>query len=904
MKRNHRTSGPLAYMKRYAEGGTTTPIVVPKSAFHFDALPDIGLQGNNQRSNNNVRPDSFGDSRVSRQTVQPTTLIQPRSQEITQTSVFNSTPTYSQRSPSPLNPGDPRVNTGIPQSGYARPAINKYLTAPLGGEAREDGNYGISYRRRPGLDTPYDGMGREDYIPEPVAPPPTGGNNSNSASNNTPSTATDANGVPAPYLGEDIYDTEGDDNFLTTAEIDARSKAISDVIGADYDPNTTILTEAQQDLVNNSLDARLAMDDIYMNNQAIYGSQTGNNITSINTGSLTNTGFKADALAAISAISPVLGALLPKDFSEKTFGDNTKAQFDAQTAFYAKQAGAIENPDGTYNISAWFNPEFGKSANRQAGVEGDLYDDEGNLLDRFTGLVKGAGDAIIKVADKFLGTQHLEDAHPTDVIHTQVNTNTSAPGKPNENGLGVNNNYDSNGNARPDIPQEAIDNPGTIYYNKTTGAWTNKETGVPVGGEIVSNYNSNTAKISTPAEIAAANKLRKEAEAEYKASEEKAERERLAAIENARLAEEIRVAEAKRVADEKAAAAEAKRIADEAAAAAEAKRIADEAEAKRKRDKQSSGSQSLAASTRAQISSTSVGKNYQGTGSISGTKNTDDCFTGESIVSIPNGSSRMDELSVGDKVKDANGNTNTIMGIIETTLGARHQIGFNGNLAFTTEEHPFKLKGKGWAAVNPSANTRNELEVAKIEVGDVFSNEVEVKSIDRIDEDSNVKLYDLVLDGTHEYIVNGYEVHNKNQGGLVRQRYNEGGPLSYSHGYAEGGGVGVAKSIVDEEDEEDLLRQRLQAAGGAQPGQSVLGQVAGQAKSMLISKALTTLFTGLPFNQGGQVSTGLMGNIVPAEAMGPLSSIKSSSKKVRGQQSSEKMMEMSFDNGMLRGPLS
>ena len=373
--------------------------------------------------------------------------------------------------------------TTYPDSNWTRPS-------PGYGWAIIDGRYQLVPSEQgilPGGGT----VGRQavDPIAQPTygtgttTTPTTGGTNDNTV--DALSTKTDANGNPAPYLGVDPYDKEGDDNFLTTAEIDARVKAISDVIGADYDPNTTILTEEQQALVENDLNARLAMSDIYHNNQVIYGSQTGNNLTSATTGSLTNTGFKADALATITAISPVLGALLPKDFSEKTFGDNTQAQFDAQTAYYAKQAGAKENANGTYDISAWFNPEFGKSSNRQEGVAGDLYDDEGNLLDRFTGKIKGFGDAIIKVADKFLGTQYLEDQHPTNVIHTQVNTNTSKPGEPNANGLGVNNNYDSNGNPRPDIPQELIDNPGTGYYNKTTGAWTNKETGIPYGGSIV-----------------------------------------------------------------------------------------------------------------------------------------------------------------------------------------------------------------------------------------------------------------------------------------------------------------------------------------------------------------------------------------------------------------------------------
>ena len=400
----------------------------------------------------------------------------------------------------------------------------------------------------------------------PVATAPTTGSN-NTTPITGPSTTQDANGNPAPYLGVDPYDKEGDDNFLTAAETASRVKIISDVIGADYDPNTTILTPAQRAAVENNLDARLAMDDIYMNNQVIYGSQTGNNKTSLTTGSLTDTGFIADAAKAVTSLSPLLKALLPEGFSKETFGDNTQVQFDAQTAHYAKEAGAIENPDGTYDISAWFNPTAGESSNIHKDAQGNLYDKDGTLLgtviDGVVSVVSGVGEAVRKSIDKFLGTEHLENKHPTDVIHTQVKEDPKTAG----------NNIDKNGNPRPPIPQEVLNGDGNVYYNSVTGAWTNKETGIPLGGEIVSDYNSNTAQNTTPAEKAAADKLRAEEEAKYKESEEKAERERLAAIERARLAEEIRLAEEKR-----------------------------------QRDKQSAGSQALADSTRAQLDFTSKNK--------------------------------------------------------------------------------------------------------------------------------------------------------------------------------------------------------------------------------------------------------------------------------------------------------
>jgi len=103
--------------------------------------------------------------------------------------------------------------------------------------------------------------------------------------------ATDGAGNPAPYLGVDPYDTEGDDNFLTTDEYNANVDIIRDAIGdPNYDPKTDTLSAADIAAIENS-DNRAeiigAQDTIYNNNQQIYGSETGNNVTSLVTGNYT-----------------------------------------------------------------------------------------------------------------------------------------------------------------------------------------------------------------------------------------------------------------------------------------------------------------------------------------------------------------------------------------------------------------------------------------------------------------------------------------------------------------------------------------------------------------------------------------------------------------------------------------
>lgn len=101
-------------------------------------------------------------------------------------------------------------------------------------------------------------------------------------------TITDSMGNPAPFNEVDQYDEEGDNNFLTEDEIAENVKIIADAIGdPDYDPTTDVLTPDQVELIENAENRDeiiAAQDEIYNNNQVIYGPETGNNITSLTTG--------------------------------------------------------------------------------------------------------------------------------------------------------------------------------------------------------------------------------------------------------------------------------------------------------------------------------------------------------------------------------------------------------------------------------------------------------------------------------------------------------------------------------------------------------------------------------------------------------------------------------------------
>ena len=189
--------------------------------------------------------------------------------------------------------------------------------------------------------------------------------------------ATDAAGNAAPYLGVDQYDSEGDDNFLSTSEFQAATDTINQAlvdagVPAGYNPTTDVLTPEQQTAVLNSPEAQLAQEDIYHNVQQIYGTDTGNNITSLVTGGLSSpntlqgAGADLGALAGNLPIVNALGNIIPSDsswgetlnyYTVPVFGDNTQAQVDAHEEATADEWGSVQQDDGSYDISAWFNDD-------------------------------------------------------------------------------------------------------------------------------------------------------------------------------------------------------------------------------------------------------------------------------------------------------------------------------------------------------------------------------------------------------------------------------------------------------------------------------------------------------------------------------------------------------------------
>lgn len=74
-------------------------------------------------------------------------------------------------------------------------------------------------------------------------------------------------------------------------------------------------------------------------------------------------------------------------------------------------------------------------------------------------------------------------------------TGNEGMGDANENGLGRNMNYDRFGNERKEIP--AGTNMNDTYWNSTTGNWTSKSSGLPVGSVDVDDAKANATRQSS-----------------------------------------------------------------------------------------------------------------------------------------------------------------------------------------------------------------------------------------------------------------------------------------------------------------------------------------------------------------------------------------------------------------------
>jgi hypothetical protein len=162
------------------------------------------------------------------------------------------------------------------------------------------------------------------------------------------------------------------------------------------------------------------------------------------------------------------------------------------------------------------------------------------------------------------------------------------------------------------------------------------------------------------------------------------------------------------------------------------------------------------------------------------------CFTGDTEVLLADATTRpIEEIGVGELVVGRDGRISRVVAIERPLLGDRPLYSLDGGTPFVTGEHPF-LTPAGWAAIEPSATAAEnpQLHVAQLGAGDTLLRVLHARAlapvggpIERVELEMaeqpldrvravrrapDVTVHNLLLDGDHTYLANGYVVHNKN----------------------------------------------------------------------------------------------------------------------------------------------
>jgi hypothetical protein len=163
------------------------------------------------------------------------------------------------------------------------------------------------------------------------------------------------------------------------------------------------------------------------------------------------------------------------------------------------------------------------------------------------------------------------------------------------------------------------------------------------------------------------------------------------------------------------------------------------------------------------------------------------CFVAGTLVLMADGTERpIETLRPGDAVLGRRGQVNRVVASERTLLGRRRLYAFNGRRPFVTAEHPF-LTCEGWKALDPEATRReNEhLHVAALQLGDricrgaarrvavrgtvadsersllFIQSTTALEALAGVEADPQTPLFNLLLDGDHSYVADGWIVHNK-----------------------------------------------------------------------------------------------------------------------------------------------
>lgn len=124
----------------------------------------------------------------------------------------------------------------------------------------------------------------------------------------------------------------------------------------------------------------------------------------------------------------------------------------------------------------------------------------------------------------------------------------------------------------------------------------------------------------------------------------------------------------------------------------------------------------------------------------------------------------IEKINKGDLILGSNGHINKVVATIVHDADSFVLYSINNGPYFVTDSHPF-MTTAGWKSFNPQASkiTNPNLKVTVLKVGDQLVTINGKIRIDRI-RSRRIKIthvYNMTVDGTHDYYANGYLVHNK-----------------------------------------------------------------------------------------------------------------------------------------------
>lgn len=187
------------------------------------------------------------------------------------------------------------------------------------------------------------------------------------------------------------------------------------------------------------------------------------------------------------------------------------------------------------------------------------------------------------------------------------------------------------------------------------------------------------------------------------------------------------------------------------------------------------------------------------------------CFIAGTLVLMADGSTLpIERIRVGQRVWGEHGRINSVIGVERVPLAGRRLYSLNGSTHFVTAEHPFRTP-QGWKSLDPrmTAQENARLSVESLGIGDrlvrgqprpmpqsqgnlalapelelVFETQL-LEVIESIAGEPGLTVYNLLLDGNHTYIADGFLVHNKGGDG-GSSGSGEGGSSGSSGGSSRG----------------------------------------------------------------------------------------------------------------------